>query len=381
MTGGANATGDVSAEAARLPAPEFAAITFDEQGGGVATASRLLWRVCQDTWGDQCRVVTLARPSSSGVEASVPGLLPRMKFGLGVLGRQAADDGGWLFFSHLALAKAQAFVPATLRRPYVIYLHGIEAWRVLGPRDRRVLSEAALVLANSQHTKQRLLALNPDVVPVHVCPLALPPDAAPSVGDRETVGTAAPVVLMVGRMVAAERYKGHDEVLNAWPAVIQRVPSARLVIVGEGDDRDRLEGKARALGVASSLTFTGFVSAEERQTWYDRAAVLAMPSRNEGFGLVYLEAMAHGVPCLGSVHDAAAEVIEDGVSGCLVLQSDERAISDRLTLLLSDGPRRAAMGRAGRERVQRLFTYEVFADRLRRLLVDQLGPRLVAARS
>jgi phosphatidylinositol alpha-1,6-mannosyltransferase len=103
-------------------------------------------------------------------------------------------------------------------------------------------------------------------------------------------------------MSADERYKGHDQILDAWPVVRSRIPDARLVIVGDGDDAPRLRAKAASLGLAASVLFTGFVTEAQLAALYQKASVFAMPSREEGFGLVYLEAMARGVPCIGSIH-------------------------------------------------------------------------------
>jgi phosphatidylinositol alpha-1,6-mannosyltransferase len=114
-----------------------------------------------------------------------------------------------------------------------------------------------------------------------------------------------PMVPTVGRVASSERYKGHDVMLEAWPVVLRRLPDAVYWIVGGGDDRPRLESKARELGIASSVRFTGAVSPEELAVCYHRCSVFAMPARTEldareprgeGFGIVYLEAMAHRKP-------------------------------------------------------------------------------------
>jgi phosphatidylinositol alpha-1,6-mannosyltransferase len=183
------------------------------------------------------------------------------------------------------------------------------------------------------------------------------------------------VVLVVGRMLASERYKGHDELLDAWPLVASRVPDARLVFVGDGDDIARLRAKADDLGVASSVTLTGFLDDARLRSVYRSAAVFAMPSRDEGFGLVYLEAMAYGVPCIGSPHDAAGDVIEDQVSGYLISPDDTATLAARLVDLLTDEHRRHAMGEAGRRRVREHFGYSRFRDGLLTLLDDALGER------
>jgi phosphatidyl-myo-inositol dimannoside synthase len=139
------------------------------------------------------------------------------------------------------------------------------------------------------------------------------------------------------------------------------VADARLVFIGDGDDVGRLRERAAALGISAQVMFPGFASEAELIGFYRRAAVFAMPSRGEGFGLVYLEAMAHGLPCVAAVNDAAAEVIEDGETGFLVRQDDCGALTDRLIRLLTDEPLRCQMGGAGARRVQERFSYERFA--------------------
>jgi glycosyltransferase involved in cell wall biosynthesis len=165
-------------------------------------------------------------------------------------------------------------------------------------------------------------------------------------------------------MASSERYKGHDQLIDALPAIRRRAPDTQLVFVGTGDDVERLRQRAHASGVGACVTFTGFLPDDGLQRAYREASVFAMPSRCEGFGLAYLEAMAAGLPCVGSVHDAASEVIDDGVTGYLVDQQNTDEIAARISSLLTEEDRRAEMGRRGRERWEREFTYEHFRRRL-----------------
>ena len=364
---------------AHVSAPLVAAVTLSEDGGGIAAVSRMTWRVLSEVWPDAQLVTLFSQPVGHGPTRA--GLGSQLWFGADVLRRQMPGAASWAFFTHLGLARTQAFVPRTIRRPHVIFLHGIEAWHPLSPSTRQVLGEAALLIANSRHTAVRAEQANPGLGVVEICPLAIEREpAAPTLEGR--AGSATPTVLMVGRVLAAERYKGHDQMLEAWPAVLRRLPAARLVIVGGGDDLPRLETKARELGVAGSVQFRGFVTAEERSHLYETAHVFAMPSQGEGFGLVYLEAMAHRLPCIGSNQDAAREVVVDGVTGYLVDQPDIASLSARLVELLTDEPRRRAMGENGRDRVLSRFTYRQFAGRLLSLLgtaADRLGAARVHA--
>jgi phosphatidylinositol alpha-1,6-mannosyltransferase len=344
--------------------PALAAITLGARGGGVAVVSRLVWRALQSRWGEAATLVQLLSEAeaSQSLESTT---FDRMKFGTRLALEQAMGRSPWILYSHPAVAQVQRFVPPRLRRPYAVFIHGIEVWRPLTIAQHAVLAGAALRLANSEHTASRVRALHPSLGPIAACPLALPDDAHP--GDRETalpVAVGPHAVIIVARLDAAERYKGHDALLDAWPAVRARVADAQLVVVGEGDDGPRLRAKAATLGVADAVLFTGFVDAPVRDALYDRAAVFAMPSRGEGFGLAYLEAMSHGLPCIGSTHDAAGEIVDDAVTGFLVDQADPAALADRIIRLLVDPDLRAAMGARGRARVGREFTESAFSARL-----------------
>jgi phosphatidylinositol alpha-1,6-mannosyltransferase len=103
-----------------------------------------------------------------------------------------------------------------------------------------------------------------------------------------------------------------------------------------------------------------------------------MPSRGEGFGLVYLEAMAHGLPCIGSVHDAAGEIIDDGVTGHLVNQSDPRELGATLLGLLGNHERQLEMGANGRRRYERDFSYDAFSRRIVGLLEESFAASAAA---
>jgi phosphatidylinositol alpha-1,6-mannosyltransferase len=338
--------------------PVLAAITLDSRGGGVATVSRLLWRVLSEGWPGAARLVTLVNAHAPSIDSHAG---QRVVFGARLASMQAASGVSWILFSHVAIAKAQAFVPRPIRRPYAIFLHGIEMWRPLDALETRVLRGASALLVNSRYTSARIRSLHPWIAEPVVCPLAVdaPPDAPGT--PQQPWGPKA--VVVVGRMSPSERYKGHDELLEVWPDVLAREPQAKLVFVGGGGDVERLQGKARTIGVDGALVTTGFVDDAGLEQAYRGAAAFAMPSRNEGFGLVYLEAMVRGLPCIGS-RDAAAEIIEDGRTGFIVDQNDRAALADRIVCLLKDPAAARDMGACGRARALDCFGYPQFRSRV-----------------
>jgi glycosyltransferase involved in cell wall biosynthesis len=153
--------------------------------------------------------------------------------------------------------------------------------------------------------------------------------------------------------------KGIDTLLRAFA----RVPAeAELRIVGTGPERSRLEALASDLALAPRVHFLGHLPFRDLVAEYRHAALFALPSTQEGFGIVFLEAMASGLPIVAARAAAVPEVLEAGVSAILVDPDDEAALTDALTRLLADRALRESLGAAGRERVQQ-FDAPVVAQR------------------
>jgi glycosyltransferase involved in cell wall biosynthesis len=130
--------------------------------------------------------------------------------------------------------------------------------------------------------------------------------------------TGKTVLLTLSRLSPTDNYKGIDEVMELLPALAQQIPGIAYLIVGEGDDRKRLETKARSLGIADRVVFAGFIPENEKADHYRLADAYVMPGWGEGFGIVYLEALACGIPVLGSKLDGSREALRNGELGILV---------------------------------------------------------------
>ena len=349
------------------PGGGLATATLAPAGDGIAYAARLLHRALSDLGGESPTLIELGTTDTQPVR-----LRTRVQFLARLTRLQSMRRVNWLMFTHIGIARAQLRVPKQWRRPYAVMLHGIEAWNATLDRDRlSAMQQARLRLAISAHTARRVAAAHPELPPIEVCLLGLlPDDEHPDrVPADVRVDYGPHSVVIVGRMSSGERYKGHDQLLLAWPRVLADVPDANLVIVGRGDDVERLHTKASALGIARNVHFTGFLPDAAVRAVLRHAAVFAMPSRGEGFGLVYLQAMRAGVPCLGSRDDAAADVIVDGETGLLVPRQDPEAIAGAASRLLTDESMRRKMGDAGRRRFESTFTYPRFRARLASILV------------
>lgn len=271
--------------------------------------------------------------------------------------------GRALVFDLLGLARVQAYLPRALRAPYLVALYGLDVWQPLSWDRRRALRDASVRFAISRYTLERARPVCGDLAGTDVVPLTLEERAAAGVADEELLARLGEgFLLLVARLAAAERYKGVDELLDA----LTGLPRARLVVAGEGDDRERLAAKAARLG--DRVVFTGFVSEATRAALYDRCAAFVMPSTGEGFGLVYLEAMRAGKPVIAARGSAAEEIVVEGATGRLVDPQDRAELAGAVAKLLAEPKRADTMGAAGRKRYLEEFGYEAFYRRMEGLL-------------
>ena len=256
----------------------------------------------------------------------------------------------------------------------IICTHGIEVWEPLSRMRRRALQRATLVLAPSRATADYVISMQ-GVAPekVRVLPWGLDPDfdTRASASSESRLPPEFPegrVILTVGRWLATERYKGMDTLIQAMPRLLLRWPDVQLVMIGAGDDQEWLVNQARDSGVQRHVHFLSGLSYAELSACYGAAEMFALPSRGEGFGFVYLEAMARGKPVIGGAHGGAPEVIRDGVTGYLVQHGDALQLATSLDALLSNPDLAREMGARGRERVEKEFRFSVFAKAFKKIL-------------
>lgn len=271
----------------------------------------------------------------------------------------------------------QAMRVVAPRMKSIICTHGIEVWEPLPLLRRHALRHANVVLAPSRDTADHV-ASHQGVARerIRILPWALDPqfETLLPAGPQGTPPQGFPtdrVILAVGRWLAAERYKGMDTLITALPRLLTRWPDLHLVFAGTGNDRAWLEDLAEKNGIHRHVHFLSGLSTSELAACYSACEIFALPSRGEGFGLVYLEAMAKGKPVIGGAHGGAPEVIEDGVTGYLVPHGDPIQLATSLGALLADPAHAKEMGARGRQRAEHEFRFNVFAKSLKKILREQ----------
>jgi phosphatidyl-myo-inositol dimannoside synthase len=290
----------------------------------------------------------------------------RLRFFLANLA--ASQRATHVIYDFAGTARAHVDLPF-FRRPYAVWVHGLEIWNASPRKYLRAVSGASLVLANSAYTVARADGLLPSDVEVITCPLGTPQDAAPA---RIGPSDGPPTVMLLGRADALFA-KGHDLLIEIWPDVVSAVPDAKLLLVGGGSALQKVCDLAAASPARSSIEITGFVPDDDLDAYWQRAAVFAMLGFTEGFGLVYVEAMRRGLPVIASTEDAGQEVNVDGTTGFNISCKNTGHLTEALVALLRNRDLARTLGAAGHLRWQTHYAFSAFARRLSNALGRFLG--------
>jgi asparagine synthase (glutamine-hydrolysing) len=245
---------------------------------------------------------------------------------------------------HINLTAIAASVACLRRRRAMLVIHGIDAW---SPHQsatvRRSISKVHRIVCVSNLTAVRFakwsnfpgdrIRILPNCVD-----LAQFQSRPSTSGLLREFGLEGRIVIMtLGRLASEERYKGFDEIIEILPRLAERIPEISYLICGDGRDRKRLFEKAKNLGVDSRVKFSGFVEESRKAEYYGLADAYVMPSRGEGFGIVFLEALASGLPVMGSLVDGSREALLDGKLGELVDPADSESVYQGVLRTISRG--------------------------------------------
>jgi len=247
----------------------------------------------------------------------------------------------------------------------VVATYGTDVWERLPFFRRLGLHVSQSVTTLSRFTAEKMIQsqkLNANKV--MVVPPALDPEFVQGRRVKSAVSTdsmpAKHILLTVARLAASEQMKGVDTVIETLPGIIKTIPNLYYYVVGDGDDRPRLERLAKDVGVDAHVRFVGEKRGVDLMEYYEACEVYVMPSRSEGFGIAFLEAMAFGKPVVACGYGGTPEVVLDGLTGYLVRFGDTKALADRLLELLRNPDVYRNMGEAGRTRVAKEYSFDKF---------------------
>jgi glycosyltransferase involved in cell wall biosynthesis len=279
-----------------------------------------------------------------------------------------------VFCGHINLAVLVQSLCQPLGIPYSVLTYGKEVWDRLTLLQRHALVGASRILTISRYSRDRLCAAN-TIEPnkIHLLPCAIDEKKfTPGAKQPELIAkynlAGARVLMTVARLWSGDVYKGVDVTITALPQILQVFPEVKYLVIGRGDDQPRLAQLAKDLGVAEHVVFAGFVPPEELVSHYRLADAYIMPSQ-EGFGIVYLEAMACGIPVLAGDADGSAEPLQDGKLGWRVPHRDPDAVAKACIEILQGQDQRCD-GQWLRRQVIENFGINAFQKRLQQELLS-----------
>ncbi|MEG4113763.1 MULTISPECIES: glycosyltransferase family 4 protein [unclassified Microcoleus] len=258
--------------------------------------------------------------------------LGRLKFATVLLNRLLHKRPQRVFCGHIKLAPLIQILCQPLGIPYTILTYGKEVWEPLAPKYQTAMRQAESIWTISRYTRDRtceINQLNPEkfhIVPCTVDENIFTTGPKPQDLLEQYTLVGAKILMTVARLRSTDIYKGVDVTIQALPQIAETFPNVKYLVIGRGDDRSRLATLADDLGVTERVIFAGFVPTENLAPHYLLADAYVMPSQ-EGFGIVYLEALACGVPVLAGDADGSADPLQDGKLGWRVAHRDSAAVA------------------------------------------------------
>jgi teichuronic acid biosynthesis glycosyltransferase TuaC len=277
----------------------------------------------------------------------------------------------------LPCGHAAMLLSAELGLPYVVSVHGLDAFsteQVSGQAgewcrriSQRVYRSSRRVICISERVREQVLEGTGPNCRTSVVYNGVDVGLFSPSSERSSGG---PIVLSVGNLIPI---KGHEFLIRAVAALADDFPALTLDLIGRGPEQSRLQALAQQLGIRHRVRFLGLQSRQQVAAAMRRCSVFALPSRYEGLGGVYLEAMSVGKPVIGCRGQGIAEVIQHGSNGFLVGPDNERELTLALAMLLRDEPRRRNLGAAARDTILERLTLAHQAESLARIYRESAG--------
>lgn len=275
---------------------------------------------------------------------------------------------------HINLVSLACLVRRRIKAPVLLEIFGIDAWQpTRSGIVNRLVRTMDGVVSISEVTRRRFLDwASVDANKTFLLPNAIHLDLYgagpknPELVRRYQLENKV-VLMTLGRLAPEERYKGVDEVMDLLPAISVQIPGIAYLIVGDGTDRKRLKEKAASMGVADRVVFAGYISESEKADHYRLADAYVMPSQGEGFGFVFLEAMACGIPVVASTVDGSREAVRNGMLGDMVEPSDPAAIKAAILRALKNSSKAVPEG-------LEFFSFRNFTLRVHNVVDRMLNP-------
>ncbi len=264
-----------------------------------------------------------------------------------------------------------------------IYLvaHGIEVWGKLGGLKKVLLNKCDSILAVSNYTKRQLIdvnGINPDKIVIFhntIDPFFHFPTHFEKPGyliNRYNINEGDKIILTLTRLAYTEKYKGYDKVIDVMPKIVQKYPNVKYLIAGKPDEKEesRLKEMIQFHRLENNVFLVGFIAEEEITDHYQLADLFIMPSKKEGFGIVFIEAMACGLPVIAGNQDGSVDALKNGELGMLINPENKDEMLDKLEMVLNSNSYTVAQKKLLQQKVNSHYGYSHFYQNLKKQLAN-----------
>jgi phosphatidylinositol alpha-1,6-mannosyltransferase len=365
---------------------------FDK--GGISRYNRYQIDALRNSFGiNSVRVLSVLGPGDADFEVpfdvtwSAGGTSKRQKakFAMRTLSEAIVGRPDAIFAAHVNLASLGHVAARLSGARSILNVYGLEVWSGLRPDAAWGLKSADMVLADCHFTADYIHreGLRGEPKPLHVLWDCVDDGRFSPAEPRQEVllryrvpkGDGNTIVLTLGRLTPDASHKGYDRLLEAFALAVPRAPNLQLVYAGKGQLVERLERRARELGIEAQVHFIGPVHENDLADIYRNCDIFSLVSdrgkgRGEGIPLTPLEAAACGKPILVGNHDGSQEAVEDGENGYVLDPFNIPAHAERIVELALSPTLRAKMGRAARSRAVSNHAFKVFAAKQAAFLAD-----------
>lgn len=300
--------------------------------GGLQAHNKAFFDALQAS-GNPVKLVTLRKSSPLG----------KFSFIIRVMGSLLTSRPELIITGHVNFSPLCVVAKKFFKTKYVVIAHGIDVWGLKSASKLNALRNADAIVSVSHYTSNRVRAEIEGVRgKLVVIPNTVDTERFTIRKKSETLLTAhalqgKKIILTVARLSTEEGYKGYDKIIDALPAILKEIPNAHYLIVGDGSDRKRMEAFMRERNLGAHVTFAGRVSDELLPDYYNLADVFAMPSKGEGFGIVFIEAAACGIPIIAGNQDGSVDATLNGELGLLINPDSIEEIENAIIKVLNGG--------------------------------------------
>lgn len=282
-----------------------------------------------------------------------------------------------IFCSHINFAPCCYFLKKISNKNYLILTYGIEIWNLKENLKIKALKEAKIIAAISNFTKNKIIQKFPEfqnkifMLPNPINGKEFNPQKKSLKLLRKHGLTDEKIILTIARLLKSESYKGYDKTIEALPKIIKEIPKSKYVLAGAGDDAPRIKKLINDLNLDNYVIMPGFIPEEELMDYYNLADVFAMPSKGEGFGFVFLEALACGKPVIAGNKDGSVDAVLGGELGILIDPDNTNEIAESIIKILKkEAPSHLLDSRYLRNKVLKNYGFDKFKEKVKNLLYE-----------